>query len=84
MRVLYHHRTQGEEPESIHIESIVAALRALGHEVRIVGPVDIEHREAATTAAVAEKPRTSSFWLMALSRHRPSWGRSARLSPDGT
>jgi len=29
MRILYHHRTQGEEPESIHIESIVAALRAL-------------------------------------------------------
>src|SRR5262249_6590419 len=42
MRVLYHHRTQGEEPESIHIESIVGALRELGHEVRIVGPVEIE------------------------------------------
>jgi glycosyltransferase involved in cell wall biosynthesis len=60
MRVLYHHRTQGEEPESIHIESIVAALRALGHEVRIVGPVDIEHREAATTAVTAAKPRKPS------------------------
>ena len=58
MRVLYHHRTQGEEPESIHIESIVGALRALGHEVRIVGPVDIEHRPAATSPAapVARKP----------------------------
>jgi glycosyltransferase involved in cell wall biosynthesis len=43
MRVLYHHRTQGEEPESIHIGAIVSALRAQGHEVRIVGPVDIEH-----------------------------------------
>jgi len=42
MRVLYHHRTQGEEPESIHIGSIVSALRAQGHEVRVVGPVDIE------------------------------------------
>ena len=60
MRVLYHHRTQGEEPESIHIESIVAALRALGHEVRIVGPVDIEHREAAPTAATAAKARKPS------------------------
>ncbi|MFM9437611.1 glycosyltransferase involved in cell wall biosynthesis [Janthinobacterium sp. CG_23.3] len=38
MRVLYHHRTQGEEPESIHIAAIVEALRALGHEVRVVGP----------------------------------------------
>ncbi|MEP6501836.1 MAG: glycosyltransferase family 4 protein [Betaproteobacteria bacterium] len=57
MRVLYHHRTQGEEPESIHIESIVAALRALGHEVRVVGPVDIEHRAAATpVAGTARRP----------------------------
>src|SRR5690348_13551538 len=57
MRILYHHRTQGEEPESIHIESIVAALRALGHEVRIVGPVDIEHREAAPAAAAAPRSK---------------------------
>ena len=55
MRVLYHHRTQGEEPESIHIGAIVAALRAQGHEVRIVGPVDIEHREASTPTAEAGK-----------------------------
>ena len=59
MRVLYHHRTQGEEPESIHIESIVSALRALGHEVRVVGPVDIEHREAAPKAAAAGARRPS-------------------------
>lgn len=38
MKILYHHRTQGEEPESIHITSIVSALRTLGHEVVIVGP----------------------------------------------
>jgi glycosyltransferase involved in cell wall biosynthesis len=44
MRILYHHRTQGEEPESIHIDSIVQALRALGHEVRIVGPAPLAHK----------------------------------------
>ena len=53
MRVLYHHRTQGEEPESIHIGAIVSALRAQGHEVRIVGPVDIE-RPHAPSADVGE------------------------------
>ena len=26
MRIVYHHRTQGEEPESIHIDAIVQAL----------------------------------------------------------
>ncbi len=38
MRILYHHRTQGEEPESVHIDAIVEALRGMGHEVRVVGP----------------------------------------------
>ena len=44
MRILYHHRTQGEEPESVHIAAIVNALRELGHEVRIVGPTATVHR----------------------------------------
>lgn len=44
MRILYHHRTQGEEPESIHIAAIVDALLAHGHEVRIVGPVPMQHQ----------------------------------------
>lgn len=38
MRILYHHRTQGEEPEAIHINSIVNALNNLGHRVLVVGP----------------------------------------------
>lgn len=44
MKVLYHHRTQGEEPESIHIMAIVEALRGLGHEVKLVGPAEIGPR----------------------------------------
>ncbi len=38
LRILYHHRTQGEEPESIHILAIVNALKRQGHQVEIVGP----------------------------------------------
>ena len=56
MRILYHHRTQGEEPESIHIGAIVAALRAQGHEVRVVGPVDIEHRVATPAKQASARP----------------------------
>jgi glycosyltransferase involved in cell wall biosynthesis len=41
MIILYHHRTQGEEPESVHIANIVASLRRCGHEVDVVGPVAI-------------------------------------------
>lgn len=47
MRILYHHRTQGEEPESIHIGAIVQALIDLGHEVRIVGPSGVVHLGSA-------------------------------------
>jgi glycosyltransferase involved in cell wall biosynthesis len=43
MKIIYHHRTQGEEPESIHIAAIVNALRGLGHEVLVVGPTTV-HR----------------------------------------
>lgn len=39
MKIIYHHRTQGEEPESIHIAAIVNALKELGHDVLLVGPV---------------------------------------------
>ncbi len=56
MRILYHHRTQGEEPESIHIGAIVAALRAQGHEVRVVGPIDIEHRDSHPAKEQAARP----------------------------
>ena len=67
MRVLYHHRTQGEEPESIHIDSIVTALRALGHEVRVIGPVDLEHREPPTPATAAR----SSHLLVRIKKSVP-------------
>jgi len=38
MRILYSHRIQSRDGQSVHIESLVAALRALGHEVLVVGP----------------------------------------------
>jgi glycosyltransferase involved in cell wall biosynthesis len=38
MRILYSHRTQSRDGQSVHIEEIVAALRQLGHDVVVVGP----------------------------------------------
>jgi glycosyltransferase involved in cell wall biosynthesis len=48
MRILYLHRTQGEEPESIHINAIVTALRELRHDVTVVGPSRVD-KVAATS-----------------------------------
>jgi glycosyltransferase involved in cell wall biosynthesis len=38
VRILYHHRTLGDGAEGIHIREMVRAFRALGHEVRVIGP----------------------------------------------
>ena len=38
MRILYHHRTASRDGQAVHIEEMVAALRAAGHEVRVVAP----------------------------------------------
>lgn len=38
MRILYHHRIASKDGQITHIEEMVNALRALGHEVRLIGP----------------------------------------------
>jgi glycosyltransferase involved in cell wall biosynthesis len=38
LRVLYSHRIQSRDGQSVHLEEMVAALRALGHTVNVVGP----------------------------------------------
>ncbi len=38
MRILYHHRTASKDGQAVHIEEMIEAMRALGHEVRVVAP----------------------------------------------
>lgn len=38
MKILYHHRTASKDGQAVHIEELIAALRELGHDVRVVGP----------------------------------------------
>ena len=38
MKILYHHRTASRDGQAVHIEEMIAALRAQGHEVRVVAP----------------------------------------------
>lgn len=44
MRILYHHRIASKDGQITHIEEMVHALRAQGHEVEIVGP-DVHTRD---------------------------------------
>ena len=38
MKILYHHRTASKDGQAVHIEEMIGAMRALGHEVRVVAP----------------------------------------------
>ncbi len=38
MRILYSHRIQSRDGQSVHLEALVSALRSDGHEVVVVGP----------------------------------------------
>lgn len=38
MKILYHHRTASKDGQAVHIEEMISAMRALGHEVRVVAP----------------------------------------------
>lgn len=38
MRILYHHRTASKDGQAVHIEEMIEAMRAEGHDVRVVAP----------------------------------------------
>src|SRR5580700_7723662 len=38
MRILYSHRVQSHDGQSVHIEELVSAFRSAGHEVLVIGP----------------------------------------------
>lgn len=42
MKILYHHRTRSKDGQYVHIEEMIGALRAQGHEVIIVAPPSAE------------------------------------------
>ncbi|MDO9710534.1 glycosyltransferase family 4 protein [Paracraurococcus lichenis] len=45
MRILYSHRIQSRDGQGVHLQALVDALRAEGHEVRVVGPSGFEKAE---------------------------------------
>jgi glycosyltransferase involved in cell wall biosynthesis len=43
MKILYSHRIMSRDGQGVHLDALVAALRAQGHEVRVVGPPGYEN-----------------------------------------
>jgi glycosyltransferase involved in cell wall biosynthesis len=49
LRILYHHRIRSKDGQFVHIEEMVSALRAEGHEVLISGPPDVSDDELGSS-----------------------------------
>ena len=82
MRILYHHRTRSKDGQYVHIEEMIHALRAQGHEVIIAAPPSIENEDfGADAGAVALLKRWLPKWfyeLMELSYSLVAYRRLAK------
>ena len=61
MKVLYHHRTRGREVEGVHIRGIVHALRALGHEVKVLSFPGADPEQEPVAATPGRRGRLASL-----------------------
>ena len=76
LKILYHHRTQGRGAEGQHIRCMVEALRALGHEVRVVSPPGIDPMQTVQSAparAAASGERGAQSLMSWISRRLPDF-----------
>lgn len=57
MRILYHHRTQAEDGQAVHIRALIGAFRGLGHEVE-------EFSLVKRTSGASAAPQRNGFgWI---------------------
>lgn len=52
MKILYHHRIRSKDGQYVHVEEMIAALRALGHEIILVAPAAMEKEEFGADAGM--------------------------------
>ncbi|MES1981083.1 MAG: glycosyltransferase family 4 protein [Pseudomonadota bacterium] len=52
MKILYHHRIRSKDGQYVHVEEMIHALEALGHEVIIVAPAAMENEDFGADAGL--------------------------------
>jgi glycosyltransferase involved in cell wall biosynthesis len=90
VRILYSHRIQSRDGQSVHVEALVAALRDLGHDVLVVGPGFYEQAEfggeSSFVAALRARLPRALAELAELAYNAPAWLRvrlaCRRFRPD--
>ena len=55
MKILYHHRTLSKDGQTVHIEELTKALKALGHDLRIVGPTAYEKSSFGDDSSITSR-----------------------------
>jgi glycosyltransferase involved in cell wall biosynthesis len=82
MRILYSHRIQSRDGQSVHVEEMVRALREAGHEVMVVGPRFYERQgfggESRLVALVRRLLPGAIGELAELAYNLPAYRRLAR------
>lgn len=56
LRILYNHRTRARDGQSVHIDELIAAFRAQGHDVRTVGPERIGAMDDGVERKILPRP----------------------------
>ena len=81
MRILYHHRSLGDGAEGVHIDSMVEAFRALGHEViveSLARPAGGGRGDQGLIAAVRQRLPQALFEAGALAANALEYAKAYR------
>jgi hypothetical protein len=66
VKILYHHRTRSKDGQYVHIEEMIRALRAQGHEVIIVAPPSAETESFGSDAGMVACSSAHAEWCYEL------------------
>ncbi|MBS0366496.1 MAG: glycosyltransferase family 4 protein [Proteobacteria bacterium] len=86
MRILYHHRTASRDGQTVHIDEMIAALRALGHQVCVVAPSQPADDRMGTQVGWVQRLRSrlpkAVYELMELAYSVVAYRRLARAARE--
>jgi glycosyltransferase involved in cell wall biosynthesis len=76
VRILYHHRTQAEDAQGVHIAELVSALESLGHEVELASlvakkPTDAKPKKKPAASTESNKTEEKEHIAKRISRRVP-------------
>jgi glycosyltransferase involved in cell wall biosynthesis len=82
VKIIFHHRIRSKDGQAVHMEEMIAAFRALGHQVLLVGPTDFAnskfgHNPAGLARIKSLIPR-AVYELLELGYNFPAYFRLRR------